>query len=245
MSLVTASGFIGGIKEYMFRGVQQLPIVLTATSLLFTLTTGSIVHANVTMGLGLITPIYTYLLQLLLGYILRSFFPNQRVSWTRSTGDTCNLIPSSGPQRIGLYDPTNESEAQTVPSYWITSIGFFIGYAISNAIDSLMMPALPDSDVNSHEKRNSQSIYIITAVSTLLLILLIVRFRSMRGCEGRGGLGIFLSLFGATGAGFIGYGIYSLSRSCGSRSSDLFGILSQILPRSSSTNSPIVCAEEY
>jgi len=245
MSLVTASGFIGGIKEYMFRGIQQLPIVLTATTLLFTITTGSIIHANLALGMGVAMPIYTLLLQSALGIILKKIVPDQRVSWTRSTGNICNLIGSSGPQRIGLYDPNNESEAQTVPSYWITSVGFFIGYAISNAVDSLLMPALPDSDANNHEKRSSQAIYIIAAVSTLSLILLIVRFSSMRGCEGRGTLGIVLSVLAAAGAAAIGYGMYSMSRACGARSSDLFGVLSQILPNSATSQDPIVCAEEY
>jgi len=244
MSLVSASSLIGGIKEYTFRGVQQLPIVLTATSLLFTITTGSVVHANLTMGLGVLMPIYTYLLQITLGFILKKFVPNQRVSWTRSTGDTCNLVPSHGPQKIGLFDPSNEAEAQSVPSYWLMSVGFFIGYAISNAVDSLMAPALPNSDTNSHEKRSSQAIYIIAATVTLSLILLAVRFTSMRGCEGRGWLGIILSLLAAGGAASIGYGIYTLSRKCGSRASDLFGVLSQILPASATAPNPIVCAED-
>jgi len=36
MSLTSASGIITGMKEYIYRGMQQLPIVLASTSLLFT-----------------------------------------------------------------------------------------------------------------------------------------------------------------------------------------------------------------
>ena len=244
MSLVSASSLVGGIKEYSFRGIQQLPIVLTATSLLFTITTGSVVHAKLTMGLGILMPIYTYILQAALGYILKNVAPGHRVSWTRSTGDTCNLIPKSGPQTIALFDPSNETEAQSVPSYWLMSVGFFIGYAISNAVDSLMAPSLPNSDTSSQEKRSSQAVYIIAATSVLSCILLLVRFTSMRGCEGRGWLGIILSIVAAAGAATIGYLIYNLSRRCGSRASDLFGVLSQILPASATSPSPIVCAED-
>ena len=43
------------------------------------------------------------------------------------------------------------------------------------------------------------------------------------------------------GAAGIGYGMYNLSRKCGARSSDLFGVLSQILPPSATSPHPVVC----
>jgi len=63
----------------------------------------------------------------------------------------------------------------------------------------------------------------------------------MSGCEGRGSIGIFDSLLAATGAAAIGYGMYEFSRKCGARSSDLFGVLSQILPVSATSSNPTVC----
>ena len=63
----------------------------------------------------------------------------------------------------------------------------------------------------------------------------------MSDCEGTGRLAYIISIFfGLTSAG-IGYGLYNLSKKCGARSSDLLGILSQIIPASASSPSPTVC----
>lgn len=245
MSLVSASSLIGGIKEYTFRGIQQLPIILAATTLIFTITTGSVAHGNLAAGLSILMPLYTYLLQTVLGWILRSVAPNNHVSWTRSTSDICNIINTTDhkKQTLSYYD-SNAADAQSVPSYWLMSISFFIGYSISNAVDSLLAPAQPNADPANLEKRNSHAIYVIVASSVLSLILLGVRFTSMRGCEGRGTMGIVISLIAATSAAYLGWGMYNVSKRCGSRASDLFGILSQILPSSATTPHPIVCAAE-
>lgn len=241
MSLVSASGLIGGVKEYIYRGVQQLPIVLAATSLLFTITTGSIAHANLAGGLIFLMPIYTFLLQTVFGWVLNKYAAGN-ISWTRSTGDACNIIQTTE-KRMNSYFET-KTTIESVPSYWFMSVGFFIGYAISNAVDSLMTPAEPNADPTHLEKRTSQAVYIIVATCVMSFILLGMRFGMMRGCEGRGWMGIALSVVSACGAAAIGNGVYTLSRKCGSRASDLFGVLSQILPASSTSSHPIVCATE-
>ena len=244
MSLITASGIIGGTKEYLYRGVQQLPIVLGTTSLIFTITTGSIAHANLVLGIGILMPIYTFIMQTALGFILSKVAPMQRVSWTRSTGDVCNLIPPLGGKPTITAYKSDNSGGEPVPSYWLMSLAFFIGYAIMNAVDNLMTPAQPSSDQMGVEKRNTQSVFVIVSTCIFSLIILAVRFGLMRSCEGRGALGIVLSLLSAALAGYIGVQVYVLSKKCGARSSDLFGILSQIIPPGSSTPNPIVCSSD-
>jgi hypothetical protein len=243
MSLVSASGFIGGIKEYTYRGIQQLPIVLAATSLVFTVATGSIAHMNLAAGLSVITPAYTKLAQLLIAYAMQQIAPLS-ITWKRSTGDTCNIVPSHDQKAYSLeyFKADKLGSLEPVPSYWFMSIAFFIGYSISNAVDSLMTPSTPNSDSAHIEKRNTQSIFIIIAISVFFAMVLGMRFVYMRGCEGRGTLGIVLSCISAMGAGLIGYGMYSWSRTCGARSSDLFGVLSQMLPATANTVNPIVCS---
>lgn len=244
MSLISASGIIGGTKEYLYRGVQQLPIVLGTTSLIFTITTGSIAHANLALGMGILMPIYTFIMQTALGFILNKVAPMQRVSWTRSTGDTCNLIPSPGGKPTITAYKSDNSGGESVPSYWLMSLAFFIGYSIMNALDNLMTPAQPSSDQAGVEKRNTQSVFVIVSTCVFSLLILAVRFGLMRSCEGRGTLGIGLSLLSAAVAGYIGVQVYILSKKCGARSSDLFGILSQIIPAGSSTPNPIVCSSD-
>jgi hypothetical protein len=244
MSLVSASGFVGGIKEYGYRGMQQLPLILASTSLIFAITTGSIAHANIVFGMGILIPIYTSIMQYLCGKLLNTVMPNSSAQWSRSTGDTCNIIPIYGKKPFIADYISGSSGAESVPSYWLMSVAFFIGYSISNAVDNLETPAHPFSDKVGVEKRTTHSIFVIVATSIFSFILLFTRFTLMRGCEGRGGLGMFFSIINAGGAAAIGYGVYTLSRKCGARSSDLFGILSQVLPASATTPNPIVCSSD-
>ena len=240
MSLVSARGFIGGVKEYTYRGIQQLPIVLAVTSFIFTIGTGSIAHTNLALGFGIIMPIYTTLMQMIFGYAMPKINPTWD-SWKRSTGDTCDLVPSHDHKPLAYYKSDTNVNLEPIPSYWLMSIAFFIGFSLSNAIDSLTSPVAPNSDMTHIEKRNTQAIFLIIAICIFFAIVLGVRFTYMRGCEGRGTLGIVLSLISAFGASSIGYQIYKLSRSCGARSSDLFGVLSQMLPQLPSKPNPIVC----
>ena len=245
MSLVSASGFILGIKEYTYRGIQQLPIVLASTSLIFMITTGSMAHTNLVLGLAFLIPVYTFIMQTVLGFIMAAWFSNYKASWTRSTGDTCDIISSGSSKKLfETLRSSADATAESVPSYWLMSLAFFIGYSLTNAVDNLMTPAQPSSDTTGHEKRSTQAMFIIIATVIFTVGVLIIRFWYMRGCEGRGWIGSMLSLMCAVIAGYIGNGVYSLSKKCGARSSDLFGIMSQILPVASTRSNPIVCAAE-
>ena len=239
MSLVSATRFVGGLREYTYRGFQQLPLVIGSTSLLFTIATGSIAHANLALGMGVLMPAYTYALQLVIGSLMNYIYPSS-IFWKRSAGDTCNIIPSSTKTSpLDFLKKTNLDGS--VPSYWMTSVAFFIGYSISNAVDSLQTPANPGSNETNHEKRNTHAITVIVTTVLFSICILLARFVYMSGCEGSGFGGIVLSVLSAILAGVIGYGMYDLSKRCGARSSDLFGILSQILPPSATSPKPIVC----
>lgn len=247
MSLVSAGTLMGGTREYLYRGVQQLPIVLAATSLLFSITTGSIAHVNLSVGLVGLIPMYTFLMQKVLGQIFTwQIFtwvaPTGRFGWTKSTSDVCKIVPPEGP-KLTFYRP-NEGDAESVPSYWLMSIVFFIGYCISNAIDIFSSPAENDADPNNKERRRYQAIFLITSICLLSAVVIGARFYYMSGCEGRGALGYAGSLIAAVGAASIGYGMYDFSRKCGARTSDLFGVLSQILPNSATASNPVVCTAD-
>ena len=244
MSLVSASGFIGGIKEYTYRGIQELPMVLSLTSFVFAITTGSIAHSTLLVGLGVIMPAYTFLMQNLMGYILGKFFSEGRADWTCSSSDVCNIVPSYKKLSQLSFYTDNTVNGAIVPSYWITGMGFFFGFIFSNAADTLNSPMFPGSDPIGHEKRNTQSLFLIAAASIFFVILMFIRFYFMKGCEGRGPSGVAISVFFGITAMGIGWGFYVLSKVCGARSSDLFGVLSQILPPSATAVSPVVCTAE-
>jgi hypothetical protein len=302
MSLVSSTRLVGGLREYTYRGFQQLPLVIGSTSLLFTIATGSIAHANLALGMGVVMPVYTVILQKFIGFSMNYIWKDS-LFWKRISSDSCRIIPDfSKTNKLSYYvsDKTNEYDG-AVPSYWLMSIAFFIGYSISNAVDSLQTPAEPGSNEINHEKRNHHATIVIITTVLFAFFLLLARFFFMPGCEGVGsgdsesrlfltlalvtilgmymlvtivfsavntnvswtswgapffvclplilsyyfgGGGIFLSLLAAVGAGVIGYGMYTLSRKCGARNSDLFGILSQILPISATRQKPVVCTAQ-
>ena len=242
MSLASASGIIGGLKEYMYSGFKQLPIVLASTSFLFSITTGSIAHTSLFIAFLLLIPL-TVVLQKVLGYILTKWAPSSRTSWTREVGDIFQLIPPDEKSGLNAYSPYTKGEG-FVPSYWIMSVSLFLGYSIANAYDSMMTPANPSSDPNGLEKRYAQSTIVLVTVVIFTVLLLWIRVSVMRGSEGRGPMGIAISGVFTIIAGLMGWGVYKASRDCGARSSDLFGILSQILPASSTTQNPIVCSAD-
>jgi len=230
---------LGGIKEYVYRGLQQLPIVLASTSLVYTVATGSLAHMNIFLGMAFVIPITTFLLQSLIAFASNSIWPNS-IFWKRGGGDTCNMIPSDKMEGLTYFDK-NALTGGAVPSYWLMGVSFYIGYAISNAVDSLLTPAAQGSSDVNHEKRNTHAILVIITTVIFSVLVLGMRLYFMRGCEGSAWGGLLLSFLGSAGAAGIGYGMYDLSRKCGARSSDLFGVLSQILPASSTSPHPIVC----
>jgi hypothetical protein len=244
MSLLSASSVIGGVKEYMFRGIQQLPIIFALTAFIFTITTASVAHSTLFLGLAIIMPLYTGLIQAILGKILKLLVPNQESSWTTATGDTCNIIPKHSHLTNLVYYTGSTAASSSVPSYWITSMGFVFGFVLMNAIETLQMPPAVGADQVAHEKRNTQAILLLVAIVLFFIIVIVCRFYFMKECEGRGSMGrVIGGLFGLSAIG-IGVGLYQLSRVCGARSSDLFGVLSQILPASATAENPVVCAEE-
>jgi hypothetical protein len=235
MSLVSAAGIIGGIREYTYRGIQQLPIVLVSTSLIYTIATGSIAHLNIVFGMGILAPLYTMVVQTL----IKAIMPSSHLWWRRAGSDTCNLVPSRS-QELKLYDDKSIS-SDAIPSNWLTSLAFFMGYTISNAVDCLLAPADAKADEINHYKRNAQATIVLVTLSVFFILILGFRLYYMSGCEGSSGAGIIASIVIASGAGYGGKLMYDFSKVCGARSSDLFGILSQMLPPASLAPRPVVC----
>jgi|AACY02.14.fsa_nt_gi hypothetical protein len=237
------SEIIGGVKEYTYRGIQQLPIVLASTSLIYTVATGSVSHMSIFLGMTFIIPFITYILQQIIGFSATNFLPNS-VFWKRRGGDTCNIIYGKEDKNDFKVFMSDENTGGPVPSYWIMSISFYIGYIISNAVDSLLTQSEDGSSDVSREKRNYHAITIIITTAIFSFLVLGMRLYFMSSCESNSVAGSIIAGILAIGSSGIGYGMYKFSRSCGARSSDLLGVLSQILPVSSTTPHPIVCKKD-
>ena len=84
------------------------------------------------------------------------------------------------------------------------------------------------------------------AINTTVLFFIILGTRGwfMKGCDGLGATGVAFSYIFALGAFYIGYSVYEISKQCGARSTDLFGVLSQLIPESARSTNPVVCKAE-
>jgi len=245
MSLISASGLIGNTKEYIYRGIQQLPLIMSLTSFMLTVTTGSIAHATLFAGLTVVMPLFTLVSQYFLGKILLWAIPERKDEWSRSTVDVCKIIPSPESfKKFEYYAYGSNTNLSHVPSYWITSIGFLFGYFITNGTDTLDVPIVPGADTIARDKRYTQAIHILVATTIVFVLIIGARFYFMGDCEGRGSIGKVLGgLFGFLSL-LIGVIFYHISKACGARSSDLFGVLSQMLPASAMSPTPIACAQD-
>lgn len=228
MSLVSASSFVGGIKEYMYRGIQQFPLVLAMTTFLFAITTGSIAHTTLFMGIGIVNPLATILLQKVL-----SMLGGDKMK--RSGADSCRITTDYLSLSQPKYQNFMNNISEYIPSFWITSVGFFFGYVFANITGTFKEP--PGISKEGYEKRISAATYTLTATIIVMGILLFARFYYMAGCEGNTAPSIILMVV----YGGIGWGFYELSIKCGARTSDMLGILSQILPASATTVKSVVC----
>lgn len=238
-SLFSAIDFVSGMKEYIYRGFQQLPLVLIGVSFLFTATTGSVAFFYIFIGLTSFVPILTYILQALFGFLGRKI-PGASASFTRS--DVCGLVPPEG-RALNLYTP--KGGVTPIPSFWLMEIMFLFGFLFSNAIESLQASGnCPESDAAERKKYHAS--YVVAMLSVLFILIIGIRLRYQASCElsSISFLGILFLLFSASAAGGLGTGMYMFARKCGARTGDLLGILSQFLPPSAYAQAPVVCTSE-
>jgi hypothetical protein len=228
MSLVSASSFVGGIKEYMYRGIQQFPLVLAMTTFLFAITTGSIAHTTLFMGIGIVNPLVTILLQKLF-----SILGGDKMK--RSGADSCRITTDYLSLSQPKYPNFMNNMSEDMPSFWITSVGFFFGYVFANITETFQEPAGLSKE--GYDKRIAAASYTLAATIIMLGLLLFARFYYMAGCEGSMLVSLLFMLISFS----IGWGFYDLSIKCGARTSDMLGILSQILPASATSVKPVVC----
>jgi len=234
MSLVSASSFVGGIKEYLYRGFQQLPLVLVMTSFLFTVTTGSVAHTTMFTGLIFVMPAFTFICQTL-------FNITGTNNWRRTKADSCNIITDyKSLKDFSYYVNTDINHWNNIPSFWLTSVCFFFGYILANAYDTLVEPGDANKPMN-YEKRITTGTFVTFCTAFIFIIILIVRFNLMSSCEGTTTLALVVSGFFGAASIAIGVGLYKLSIQCGARTSDMLGILSQIIPASAASPTPSVC----
>ena len=229
---------ISDIRIFMYGGMQNLPLTLAGTFLIVGLFTANYAILFFLLGMLLVVPFATFLLNGSLGALLVSKFPN--IVKVR-TSDICKIvIPYTT-----LQNPVQGQEENVIFSPWLSMTVFFIGYLFTNSMElyyrvptegTLQITPSEQSDIQKKENtRKTQA--MLSMASILLFGLIMIGFRMYSGCESM--LGAVLTVLFFSYAGRLWYG--GLSSIGEDRLSDLFGIANRLLPPSAIENKPIAC----
>ena len=209
------------IKGLLYGGFVSLPLVLISLISFLAVTLGNLGLIMLALGHIVIVPLLTYLSNLVAEFIAPG---NPLISVTSS--DLSYLIPSLASANQTQY---------VVPSYWIAHITFFFTYLFTNALILYLKDPTPSADPNKVENRKAQTMTAMLLTLGLFLALFIFRV-VMTGTETWVG-----ALVGSSLVIPVAYGWYELSRVCGARDADIFGILQKILPDNAKDEPPMTC----
>lgn len=120
------------------------------------------------------------------------------------------------------------------PSHWIAHVTFFFTFLFTNALVLYLKDPTPSADPNKVENRKAQT--LTAMLLTLGLYAVLMATRILMGSEPLVG-----ALFGALLIVPVAYGWYELTRVCGARDADIFGILQKILPPNAKDEPPMTC----
>ena len=255
----TLNAKIADLSVFLYGGLRSLPFALAGTMLTIGLFTSNYAVLFFLIGLLIIAPTGTWIINRLLPLIINglqylvylilyllgrpnanSYKPTDFLDlpyFNRNIADVCKLIIP--------FSSTSESESETViSSPWTAMTAFFIGYVICNSLElyinditssaTLSTSDLPDTQ-SKVNKRKSQAMFALVSISIFALI--VFAFRYYTGCENWLGMLITVPAFGA-----IGYYWYKLLSEVGQgRLSDIFGIANRLLVPSAIKNGPIAC----
>lgn len=209
------------IKGLLYGGFVSLPLVLISMVSFLALTLGNLGLTMLALGHIVIVPLLVFFVNLLIEFIAPG---NPRISVTSS--DVSSLIPSLASAGQTLY---------VAPSYWIGHITFFFTFLFTNATFLFLKDPTPSADPNKVENRKAQT--MTAMILSLVLFVALVIFRvAMTGTETWLGTAVGISLVIP-----VAYGWYELSRVCGARDADIFGILQKILPEGAKDEPPMTC----
>lgn len=208
------------VKEFIIAGVASLPIILGGISLLLACSTANTGFAILTVCLGLVIPLLTFLLNLLLRLLPESLIGR----FVAPMAGTCKVVPGT----------TDTMPAANLPSYWMSTVIFFFTYVAMNGFSLFNFASGQDASDDKVSSRKTHA--IIGMASSLILLVLLMIWRYKTRCENLLGIGLSL-LFGG-----LGVGAFILFDNCGLlRVVDIYGIGARLLPASATAAPTQVC----
>jgi hypothetical protein len=203
------------IKQYLSRSVSLFPILIATISYFMFAGLGNIAFLFLFVGLAILVPACVFIGNLgfstLLGYM--KFIPESL--WKTTTADC-------------MFRGGDNLLRPVVPSYWMSAIIFFITYFFMNAFTLYNREAAPGSSPDKVKARKAQAAMGMALILLIGITLILIRLFTSR-CETI--IGTLISLL------FIPIGVawFKLLSECSAdRLTDLFGVISQIVPSSAS-----------
>ncbi len=226
------------IRHILAQGFRSLPVILGGAIAVLGLSQGNFNLLFFFVGLCILTPTAALLLDVLWEgafsptSVLPSWLKIPEMLWLvpAASAEQCTLIARGASEGI-------PGAANTVPSYWMTMMAFFMFYLFINANYLYNKKEVSGANPQSVQARKSQAIISMFMIVALGFVFTVLRYGT--SCETV--LSIIISWL--LGAG-LAQGWYSFMRACGmGRLDDLFGISNRILPlQSMEERPPTVCA---
>ena len=226
-SLDITTDFTLRLREFILSTYDNLPNTIFISAILLGLIQGNI--AMVWTGLGIII---NYLLvgtiQEILGFIFKN--DSTGAAWSQvyqKASNMCSIVKDS--------TPGSDMNIVVAPSYWFSSVSFFLSFILYNAIQVAMRPAAKGTDPKKLDVRLafSWSVILITIFFFILILL-----RGFSQCETW--LGASLGLIIGSG-GAVAY--WHVLNVCNSGiPPDILNVVSAIAPARETKHTPIICS---
>ncbi len=254
---------VQNLRGFLSSSFLALPLILYGWSFFLGLTTGNIGLLILSIGGATLVPLVTWFTHTILDLILNlvsygSLFESGiKESVIKNLKKTPGLNFSKAIESRLLtkdvyksFFATEDCKACSVlqtgegceddlsyifPSYWMAEVAFFFFFVITNAAAIKDMKEDEGASKEKVDKRKDQANLVLTIASILFIILTAVRYFIL-GCETITGILYATAVFGSLAAAW-----YSVAKSCSMRDSDLFGIVTGILPPNINDQGPMTC----
>lgn len=208
-------------KELVFNGFQDLPNILIVSSLLL----GGIIGSMplIILGLGALGSSAFYL-------IIQN-------SLTMFGVELLNVpYDSACVSHKGFYDFKKRTNFNGLPSTWLFTLSYFVGYLLYNSITIIGLNPTSNNDTDKINSRRAQGISVLIAILIMFLVFVIYRIRSK--CET-----IFSGFVGSILGLVTGIGIFISVMNTDLRIGDVLQIKQGMEPVTTLQNqlAPIVC----
>lgn len=218
------------LKEFVTHGIQILPLIICAFSVIIGCGVGNVAYLFLALGIVVLVPITNAILNPSLNWILDFFLSSRPELYKIHPSVDCSVLGMSVGNPPAVWQPS-------IPSYWWSSVVFFGSYMFLNALQLATREAPANAQANKVQARKAQAGMAMAIILVLTASLLIYRFTQNRECETWIGISLGTVLYSA-----LAYGWFNALKSCsGDALTDMFGIAGRMMPERNTEGAGSIC----